>query len=205
MQGRKILDLSGRRFGRLVVLEPLARRSSNGSVRWQCRCDCGNVGDHKRDDLLSGGSESCGCLRRELLQKRMRTHGLSKTPMYKVWGGIIQRCENPNDQNFKWYGGKGIRICKRWRNSFEAFLADVGERPGPGLTIDRIEARLGYRPGNIRWATAGEQRENATKRTHCIRGHRLSDDNTYLLRGHRRCRECRRMNNRRLSKRARAA
>lgn len=195
MRGRKILDLTGRRFGRLVALEPLPRRKDNGGVRWLCRCDCdGNLSDHSRDDLRSGGSQSCGCLKREQMQKRMRTHGLSKTPEYKIWAGMIRRCTKPEDANYKYYGGRGIRVAKVWRESFAAFFAELGPRP-EGTQIERIDNDLGYRPGNCKWASPVEQRRNQTKRMVCARGHLLSDDNVYLRPGtrHRCCRECRRL------------
>ena len=184
------LDLRARQFGRLTPLEHLAW------PYWKCRCECGVECEQRTDDLVRGKVRSCGCWKRELIVHRMTKHGMARTPEYKVWAGMIERCENPHDHSYKYYGARGIRICKRWRESFLAFLEDAGPRPARGLTIDRIINSLGYRPGNCRWATPKQQRHNQTPRTHCPRGHVLNDDNVYLLRGQRRCRVCRRMTER---------
>lgn len=110
-------------------------------------------------NLLSGGSRSCGCLRKELIEGRtVLVDGCPRAqlPEYGVWSAMIQRCRNPARGAYARYGGRGIRVCERWRNSFDAFYADVGPRPVPGLQLDRIDNSRGYEPGNVRWATPKE-------------------------------------------------
>lgn len=130
---------------------------------WLCRCECGNERPFFSGNLKSGRSKSCGCLHREIVTKQATTHGQSKTPIHAIWLGIIVRCEDKNHHTYPRYGGRGITICERWRNSFEAFLADVGNRPSPDHSIDRIDNNKGYEPGNVRWATQKEQCRNTSK------------------------------------------
>jgi hypothetical protein len=142
------------------------RRTSDNHSRsyWTCRCDCGNMTTVERSSLVAGATKSCGCLLRETVKNRMTTHGHASdyrvTPEYKCWRGIKQRCLNKNDRKFALYGGRGISICDRWKNSFEHFLEDVGFRPTPGHSIDRINTNGNYEPTNCRWATISEQNNN---------------------------------------------
>ena len=129
------------------------------------------------------------------MPKRILTqHGMSRTKTYRTWANMLSRCRNRNTPNWKYYGGRGIRVCKRWY-SFVNFLTDMGERPAK-LTIERIQNHLGYRPGNCRRATMREQRVNQRKpspRTRCLKGHPLTPLNTYTSpRGWRVCRTCER-------------
>lgn len=156
----------GQKFGRLTVV----RRGPNtagGSARWFCRCECG--GDKEplvlAGALRNGGTKSCGCLQVEAIIKSnksrdYKTHGMTGTYLYNTLHGMIKRCHNPRSEAFKHYGGRGIVVCYRWRNSFEAFAADVGERPSPDHSIDRIDTNGNYEPGNVRWATLVEQNNN---------------------------------------------
>lgn len=150
---RKPSDITGRRFGRLVAVSP-AGKIGRAAV-WLCRCECGKTTEVPIYNLNNGKTKSCGCLRREL----NTTHGRTGTPTYRAWKAIFQRCLNPNNPGYKNYGGRGITICERWQ-SFENFLADMGEKPGPEYSIDRIDNDGHYEPGNCRWATASEQSRN---------------------------------------------
>lgn len=153
------LALEGRRFGRLVVV---ARGTNRGrKVMWVCRCDCGQQSVAQTADLTAGKHRSCGCLQLDTVTFHGATHhGGGKSPEYLSWGGMKQRCLNPRSAKYAYYGGRGITIYDRWRDSFEAFLADMGPRPGPGYSIDRLDPDGNYEPGNCRWATRAEQRAN---------------------------------------------
>jgi len=151
--------LIGERYGRLVVLAE-AGRAKNGGRLFQCQCDCGAQHTVIADALRDGRVRSCGCLRREIVTRRMTTHGARWTPEYNIWCCMLARCHNPRNPGYDNYGGRGIEVCERWRNSFAAFLADLGERPGPSYSIDRKDNDGNYEPGNVRWATATEQGRN---------------------------------------------
>ena len=114
---------------------------SRGHSLWLCRCDCGTVRIVMRGDLVRGVTKSCGCLKREMCSARARvrmlTHGMSSTPEYRVWCGMKKRCTNRHANRWKYYGGRGIRVCRRWQR-FENFFADMGKRPA-GRTLDRIK------------------------------------------------------------------
>ena len=152
-----IRDLTGMVFGRLTVINLHDRA---GAIRWHCRCECGNETISTASHLASGAAKSCGCLSREKFIDRSRTHGLSRSPEYGIWNAMRQRCENPNNKSYARYGGKGITVCQRWTGSFEAFLTDMGPRPSPNHSLDRIDGTRSYEPGNVRWATMTEQNRN---------------------------------------------
>ena len=141
----------GERFGRLTVLGKY-RRSSGGSLIYMCLCDCGEITEVTSGNLSPTGIKSCGCLRREVSGQLTRTHGMSKTKTYRVWDAMKQRCYNPNNDSYKYYGAKGIGVCDRWLNSFENFLSDMGDAP-EGMEIDRILSNLDYCKANCRWVT----------------------------------------------------
>lgn len=138
-------------FGRWTVIEMLGSR--NGHTMASVRCECGMVVDRYVSHLESGASRGCRRCNWNSKQK-------SSTPEYDAWVSLIQRCTNPKNPRWKDYGGRGIRVCDAWRASFDAFLADVGPRPGPDRSIDRIDNDGHYEPGNIRWSTRSEQQFN---------------------------------------------
>lgn len=157
------VDLTGRRYGRLTVTGEAPR--SKGAIRWHCVCDCGHDITTTTGKLNSNWTKSCGCLKRELeseFGKRMlhhhNTHGLSRTPTYKSWDAMIQRCTNPNHEAYERYAGRGIKICERWLN-FANFVEDLGIRPA-GTTLERIDNNDGYNPENCVWASWAVQGRN---------------------------------------------
>lgn len=151
-------DLRRRRFTRLKVLAS-AGSTWDGHAQWSCVCDCGNEITVRSKNLLSGNTKSCGCLKLEGNNFR-HGHALtySASPTYRSWQKMRSRCNNPRNNRWEEYGGRGISVCRRW-DVFENFLADMGERP-EGTTLDRINVDGDYKPGNCRWATPKEQREN---------------------------------------------
>lgn len=134
-----------------------------GRWRWICRCDCGETREVFGSNLIRGLSQSCGCLTRERVKEANTTHGRRHTPEYETWAKIIARCENPKASVFAYYGGRGISVCERWRHSFENFFADMGLKPTPKHSIDRIDTNGNYEPSNCRWATHTEQMRNTRR------------------------------------------
>ena len=145
------LDLTGQVFGELTVLRE-AGRAGHKEVTWLCRCSCGKATTVAARDLRKGDTRSCGHLHGQgHVQHGHARRG--RTPEYVAWRGAITRCHDPNTRNFADYGGRGIAVCDRWRQSFAAFLEDVGPRPGPGYLLDRRDNASNYEPGNVRWVT----------------------------------------------------
>lgn len=151
-----VKEKSGKRFGRLLVIEK-SGRNRYGFI-WKCRCDCGNFVHVRTISLTERGTKSCGCLISESSRKRSTTHGFFGTRTYKAWSAMLSRCNNPNVDAFKNYGARGIKVCSRWRK-FENFLKDMGEVPN-GLTLERKNNDIGYSPSNCEWTTMTNQANN---------------------------------------------
>lgn len=149
------LDLSGQRFGRLVVLNRSKNLGPRGEVYWFCRCDCGTERPLRASSLRSGRAKSCGCYHRE----RVTLHGMTSSATFKSWESMLQRCLNPHAPDYARYGGRGIKVHAKWITSFDTFLADMGLRP-EGATLDRIDNNGDYQPGNCQWSTASRQARN---------------------------------------------
>lgn len=168
----KLIDLVGKRFGRLLVVSVDRTRRVGNNLPWNCICDCGAETSVSGQELRLGKTKSCGCYRKEATAEHNRTdaqraasaahntiHGEYDSPTYKSWRGMIERCANPNHISYKYYGAIGVKVCDRWRE-YAAFRVDMSERP-ENMTIDRFPDPYGnYEPGNCRWATFIEQNLN---------------------------------------------
>lgn len=174
---RKVIDLTGQRFGRLTVISR-TQNTKKGQTRWLCRCDCGNESIVTGANLRNGNTRSCGCLHRAQLVafgKAAKKHGEYGTRLYRIYRGIITRCTNHNDSRFHYYGKRGIALCPEWRNSFETFR-DWALANGytDKLTIDRIDNNGNYCPENCRWITQAKQTRN-TCRNRIINGKTIAE------------------------------
>lgn len=165
MPSKLIKDMTGQRFTRLLVVDR-APSDSNGNARWNCICDCGSATVSSGFTLRNGEAKSCGCLTTEQLAERAVKHGLCGTPEYRTWASMLNRCRNPNFPGYSDYGGRGIGVCERWK-VFSQFFADMGSRPSPKHSIERINNDGNYEPSNCRWATDAEQRRN-TRQNHIV-------------------------------------
>ncbi len=143
-----LIDITGQRFGRLVVTKMLPK------ARCECLCDCGNVTTPLHSDVRHGKTKSCGCT--------VSHHGMKHTPEYSVWTSMLQRCENPNNKDYHYYGERGITVCPEWHD-FAVFIADMGVRPSGCQTIDRIDNDKGYELSNCRWTTWKRQQRNTSR------------------------------------------
>lgn len=162
----KFIDLTGQRFGKLLVISYFGKKE--GHPYWNTKCDCGKKSVVYRGSLRNGDTESCGCLFRLMISKNNTTHGKARTLIYKVWVSMKGRCLNLNDKDYKHYGGRGITICDRWMD-FELFYKDMGDPPSR-MTLERINTNGNYEPGNCKWATQREQANN--KRNNVILSYR---------------------------------
>ena len=163
-------DLINQRFGRLTALKATNKRRK-GHIVWECLCDCGNICFVSAIHLTRCNTKSCGCLYKEIRAEQCRKVGyLNKvhghvgkdqpTVEYRAWRSMLTRCYNSKRKEYKHYGGRGIFVCRRWRNSFINFLKDMGNKPKKDLSMDRINNNDSYGPWNCRWATWKEQANN---------------------------------------------
>lgn len=156
---KRIVDITGQKFGRLTVLSQ-AGSNDEGKALWTCVCDCGNTVTVIGKALRSRTTKSCGCWKRQHTSDRFKKHGMVGTPEYKAWKAAKDRCFNPNNNHYEYYGARGVTMCDEWANSFEAFYAYVGPRP-PGTSLDRFPDNTGnYEPNNVRWASDSQQAYN---------------------------------------------
>ena len=151
----KIIDLSGKRFGRLKVIE-IHHRNPNRTYVYLCECDCGKNTTVFAANLRNGSTVSCGCYGKERVMKSNSTHGMTHSRIWRIWHVMRWRCKS-NDR--KYYNGIGISVCERW-NKFENFFQDMGYPPTDNHSIDRINPTGNYEPSNCRWATKYEQANN---------------------------------------------
>lgn len=157
----KAKDLTGQRFGRLVVVERVQNHGKNMQARWLCVCDCGNETTALSDNLKRGYVTSCGCYRKEKTAECKTTHGMNRTRLHRIWIGMKNRCCNPNNAGFEYWGARGIKVCDDWKNDFQSFYEwAISNGYADNLSIDRIDPNGNYEPSNCRWATAHEQRIN---------------------------------------------
>lgn len=164
--GRQVRDLSGRTFGGWTVDRFAGYRvtASGKAPCWLCRCECGTTRAVRAGDLTSGASTSCGCRKDRATADRRTTHGNTRGGVasreWRSWVAMRQRCTSRGSPSFRHYGGRGITVCDRWRDSFANFLADMGPAPGPNPSLDRIDPNGNYEPGNCRWIPRDEQPRN---------------------------------------------
>lgn len=162
----RFVDLTGQQFGRLVVVRYAGR--GKRFHRWECLCECGLSSVVRSINLRSGQTNSCGCLRKERAAQVSTKHGgcRDKTPEWRAWCNLIRRCEDTKAPYYADYGGRGIKVCDRWRSGekgrhgYECFLIDVGLKPEPSFTMDRIDVNGDYEPTNCRWLSRAEQQMN---------------------------------------------
>lgn len=163
--GRPVLDLTDQQFGRLRAVRLDGKKGCHAA--WLCECQCGQTVRVTSSNLRSGTTQSCGCLNRErvsvALKQSSTIHGMRYTRVYNVWLNMKQRCTNPNNDHFPAYGGRGITVCQRWMESFEAFYEDMGDPPSDDHTIDRKNVHGSYEPSNCRWATREMQTSNTQR------------------------------------------
>jgi hypothetical protein len=169
---RRLKDLRGQRFGRLIVLERGPNAVGQSKVQWYCQCDCGKQTLVMATNLQQKDVQSCGCLGQEVRGAHSRTHGKSRTREYIIWRNIKRRCLSPTDPTYKYYGGRGIALL--W-TSFEEFFADMGPRPGPTYSIERRDNNGPYSKDNCVWIPRGRQQYNKrTTRWVLYEGERMS-------------------------------
>jgi hypothetical protein len=158
---RKLINLIGKNFGELVVLARSGNKGSN--TYWLCQCNCGQSLSVASHSLRSGATRSCGCMKSKFISESNTIHGKWSSPEYKIYNSMIQRCNNPKNAFYYRYGGRGIRCCDSWRESFSNFFKDIGPRPSDKHSIDRIDNNGHYDINNCRWSTSKVQHNNTSR------------------------------------------
>lgn len=159
----KKIDIIGFKFGRLTVISEngfILKSNKSKQLLYKCLCDCGNEKNLLGEVLRDGRVKSCGCIRISNIKKLNLSHGMSNTSEYKTWQHIKYRCYNENSENYSNYGGRGIRVCDEWINSFEQFYKDMGKKPNTNFTIDRKDVNGDYTKLNCRWVNDVTQANN---------------------------------------------
>lgn len=156
-------DLTGQVFTRWTVQYLSDKHGAKGQAYWWCLCECGVMREVIASSLRGGVSTSCGCRNSDLVVERQTTHGDTRSAEYRVWAAMWQRCTNPKQRSYARYGARGIKVCRRWEESYEAFLEDMGRKPSPAHSLDRINYDGNYEPNNCRWATDTEQARNTVR------------------------------------------
>lgn len=164
-------NLTGQEFGKLIALQPTTKRI-NKKIVWLCKCECGNLVRVMSTNLTKGNTHSCGCSRSESLRRHGHKRRGKASDEYKIWVSMKQRCENANNTSYMDYGGRGIRICDEWNESFEQFYKDMGPRPSKKHSIERIDVNGNYDPSNCKWATSVEQIRNQRTRSNSKTGYK---------------------------------
>lgn len=162
--GKSVLNLSGDRYGLLSVLSFYGKTDGRRPEKlWTCQCECGSVVNVRQNNLRSGHTQSCGCHMRNRIAEAQKKHGMKDSSEYIAWRNMKGRCLNPNDKGYGRYGARGISVCDRWLNSFENFYFDMGAKPSPAHTLERIDFNKDYCPENCKWATYKEQNRNYSR------------------------------------------
>lgn len=171
MKKRDLSIYINKKYGRWTILkEGIHKLYPKGYISYMnCQCECGSVKNVELNSILRGKSVSCGCYNKEIASKNATTHGLCMTsdkekhPDYGIWIKVKSRCYNLNDKNYKHYGAKGIKVCDRWKNSFENFINDLGWRPSKKYSLERIDYNGDYDPVNCKWILKSHQSRNTSR------------------------------------------